>query len=128
MPGVPTDETDLQVAGALQPGFGPKEDAGKTDVVEFRGVAIAEQLSKTPRKALASFRYEGGSVYTLTGLLMAEAAVTLLDPKVEEKVRGKFGGGQFLTPASLGDVYAERVGKAEGVTLEVRQIGDVGSK
>lgn len=116
----------FKLLAPYKPGAGPKDDAGKSDIVELRGVAVAEQLSKVPRKALATFRYEGGSMYALTGLLMAEAAMVLLDPKGEEEVKGKHGPG-FLTPSCLGDRYCERLVKA-GVKLDVKQIGDVGSK
>ena len=110
-----------------KPGFGPKEESGKNDRFEIRGVAVAEQLSKSPRKALATFRYVGGSMYALTGLLMAEAAMVLLDEKEVERVKGQFNGGGFLTPSCLGDNYCERL-VAAGCGLDVRQIGDDGSK
>ena len=109
----------------FKPGTGPTKEASKNDAFELRGVAIAEQLSKIPRKAMATLRFEGG-MYELTGLFLAEAAMTLLDVKNVEEVKRQFGAG-FLTPACLGDPFVERVRDA-GVLLEVKQIGDTGSK
>ena len=108
-----------------KPGGGPTKEQSKNDAFELRGVAIAEQLSKIPRKAMATFRFEGGA-YELTGMLMAEVAMTLLDVKAMEEVQRQFGSG-FLTCACLGDPLVERVKKG-GVYLEVKQIGDTGSK
>lgn len=117
----------FKLLAPYKPGAGPTEASGKKDVVEVRGVAVAEQLSKVPRKALASFRYEGGSMYYLTGLLLGEAARVLLETKVLEDVEARFGKGGFLTPSCLGDRYCEALGEV-GVEIGVRQIGDVGSK
>jgi short subunit dehydrogenase-like uncharacterized protein len=108
-----------------KPGTGPTKESSKNDAFELRGVAIAEQLSKIPRKAMATLRFEGGA-YELTGLFLAEAAMVLLDAKAVEEVKGKFGGG-VLTPSCLGDPFVDRV-KNAGVYLEVKQIGDTGSK
>lgn len=108
-----------------KPGAGPTKEASKNDAFEIRGVAVAEQLSKVPRKAMGTLRFEGG-MYEVTALFLAEAAMVLLDVKQEEEVKRVFGGG-FLTPSCLGDGYVERVKKA-GIMLEVKQIGDTGSK
>jgi short subunit dehydrogenase-like uncharacterized protein len=108
-----------------KPGAGPTKESSKQDAFEMRGVAVAEQLSKIPRKAMATLRFEGG-MYELTGLFLAEAAMTLLDVKAVEEVKRQFGAG-LLTPACLGDPFVERV-KDAGVKLEVKQIGDTGSK
>lgn len=105
------------------PGTGPSKESTKNDVVELRAVAVAEQLAKQPRKALATFRWEGG-VYALTALLMAEAAMVILTK--EEEVKKSHGAG-FLTPSCLGDEYLDRLGKV-GVKIDVKQIGDTGSK
>lgn len=117
----------LKLLAPYKPGGGPTEASGKTDVIELRGVAVAEQLAKVPRKALATFRYEGGSMYALTGLLMAEAAMVLLEPKKLEQLNARFSGGGFITPSCLGDEFCERIVDA-GVRLDVKQLGDVGSK
>jgi short subunit dehydrogenase-like uncharacterized protein len=105
------------------PGSGPTKEASKNDAFELRAVAVAEQLAKSPRKALATFRFEGG-VYPLTALLMSEAAMVILTK--EEEVKKEHGAG-FLTPSCLGDEYLDRLEKAN-VKINVQQIGDVGSK
>lgn len=106
-----------------QPGSGPARDASKNDALELRGVAVAEQLAKKPRKALSTFRYEGG-MYELTAVLLCQGALSLLEDG--DEVLKKHGPG-FLTPSCLGDKYVERLQKA-GVTINVKQLGDVGSK
>ena len=65
-------------------------------------------------------------MYELTALFLAEAAMTLLDGKAMEEVKKQFGAG-FLTPACLGDTFVEKV-KEAGVKIDVKQIGDTGSK
>lgn len=104
------------------PGSGPSETKAASDVLEFRAVAVAEQLGK-PRKALSTMRYEG-SMYKLTGIFLAEGAMALLESTDELKT--KYGAG-FLTPSCLGDKYIERLQKA-GVQISVKQIGETGQK
>ena len=105
------------------PGAGPEPKDSASDAFEMRAVAVAEQLAKKPRKALATFRYEGG-IYHLTAVLMAEGAMVLLEDT--DEVMKKHGAG-FLTPSCLGDAYVERLQKA-GVKIGVKQIGLIGSK
>ncbi|KIV81350.1 hypothetical protein PV11_03541 [Exophiala sideris] len=107
----------------VKPGSGPSKESSKGDVFELRAIAVAEQLAKQPRKALATFRFEGG-VYELTAILLAEAAMVLLTQGEEIK---KSHGAGFLTPSCLGDEYLERLDNAN-VKIGVRQIGDEGSK
>jgi short subunit dehydrogenase-like uncharacterized protein len=109
-----------------KPGSGPTKEKAKNDAFEIRGVAVAEQLSKIPRKAMVTLRFEGG-MYEMTALFMAEAAMILCNVKQADEVKKLYGGGGFLTPSCLGDEYVDRVRKA-GVLLEVKQIGDSGSK
>ena len=54
-------------------------------------------------------------MYKLTGVFAAEAAITLLRDETTAK---KIGGG-FLTPATLGGAYIDRLQKA-GVMLDLR--------
>ena len=115
----------FKMLAPYSPGTGPTKEASKNDAFELRGIAVAEQLSKVPRKAMASLRFEGG-MYELTALFLAEAAMTLLDGKANEEVKKQFGAG-FLTPACLGDTFVEKV-KEAGVKIDVKQIGDTGSK
>jgi short subunit dehydrogenase-like uncharacterized protein len=113
----------MKAFSKYSPGSGPTKESTKGDAFELRAVAVAEQLAKTPRKALATFRWEGG-IYQLTAVLLAEAAMVILAK--EEEVKKSHGAG-FLTPSCLGDDYVDRLGNA-GVKINVQQIGDVGSK
>ncbi|ETI27118.1 hypothetical protein G647_09800 [Cladophialophora carrionii CBS 160.54] len=113
----------IKAFSKYSPGSGPSKESTKGDVFELRAVAVAEQLAKQPRKALATFRWEGG-IYHLTALLLAEAAMVILTK--EEKVKKDHGAG-ILTPSCLGDDYLDRLGDV-GVKINVQQIGDLGSK
>jgi short subunit dehydrogenase-like uncharacterized protein len=62
----------------------------------------------TEKRAMAKMRYEGG-MYYFTGLLLAEAAMVLLEN--DDDLVNKLGGG-LLTPACLGDSFIERLQKA----------------
>jgi short subunit dehydrogenase-like uncharacterized protein len=88
-----------------QPGQGPSAEAYAKDVLEFRVVAVAEDTTDGKEKrAMAKLRYDGG-MYYFTGLLLAEAAMVLLE---KEDLVNKLGGG-LLTPACLGDSFIERL-------------------
>jgi short subunit dehydrogenase-like uncharacterized protein len=86
-----------------RPGQGPTVEANAKDVLEYRAVAIADQQGPE-KKAMATFRYEGG-LYYLTGVFLAEAAMVLLK---EKDLVEKLGGG-VLTPACLGANFVERL-------------------
>lgn len=120
---IPPIRAILKATAGYKPGSGPSKESSKNDVLELRAIACAEQLTRSPRKSMAEFRYEG-SLYTLSALLLAEAAVVLLQK--DEDVIKKHGAG-FLTPSCLGDDYVDRLEKAN-VKITVQQIGDVGSK
>lgn len=119
----PPTRAIMKLFATYKPGTGPTKESTKGDALELRAVAVAEQLSKSPRKALATFRFEGG-IYALTAIFLAEAAMVLLTN--EEEVKKTHGAG-FLTPSCLGDAYLERLDKAN-VKIGVQQIGDTGSK
>jgi len=80
--------------------------ANSEDILEYRAVAVADQQGPE-RKAMATFRYEGG-LYYLTGILLAEAAMILLK---EKELVEQLGGG-VLTPACLGQRFVERLQNA----------------
>ena len=65
---------------------------------------------------MGRMRYDG-SMYYLTGMLLAEAAITIAR---EETPAHKMGGG-LLTPATLGEGYLERVRKG-GLFTEIRMM------
>ncbi|KAL6241555.1 hypothetical protein RBB50_011578 [Rhinocladiella similis] len=119
----PPTRAIMKMFAKHKPGSGPTKESTKGDALELRAIAVAEQLAKQPRKALATFRFEGG-LYQLTAILLAEAAVVLLTK--EEEIKKAHGAG-FLTPSCLGDDYLDRLDKAN-VKIGVQQIGDVGSK
>ena len=58
-----------------------------------------------------------GSMYRLTGVFLAEAAITI----VRSKAFAHELGGGVLTPATLGAPYLERLQKA-GLKVEVRMM------
>ena len=83
--------------------------------MEYRAIAHADATDPSdPKRAKAQFIWEG-NLYHLTGVFAAEAAITLLR---DETLAGKVGGG-FLTPATLGGAYIERLQEA-GVKLSVK--------
>lgn len=89
----------------------------KNEYVEWRAIAHADvQDSNDPKRAYARMRWEG-SMYLLTGVCLAEAAVTIARSKT---FAHELGGG-ILTPATLGATYLERLQKA-GLELEVKMM------
>ena len=91
-----------------QPGEGPSRESTAKDRIEYRAIAIAD--NKESQRAFARFRYDG-SAYDLSGLLMVEAAITILRDSTPAH---KMGGG-VLTPATLGQAYIDRLRKARVV-------------
>jgi short subunit dehydrogenase-like uncharacterized protein len=63
---------------------------------------------------MGRMRYDG-SMYYLTGMLLAEAAITIAR---DQTPAHKMGGG-LLTPATLGEAFLERVKKG-GLVTEIR--------
>ena len=59
-----------------------------------------------------------GNLYYLTGVLVVEAAGTLL---YEQSIAARKLGGGVLTPATLGYTFIERIRKA-GIGFETRII------
>jgi short subunit dehydrogenase-like uncharacterized protein len=80
--------------------------ASKNDFIVYRAVGISDENSATPRKALLTTKYDG-SMYLLTGVLLSEAAITILR---DETAASKLGGG-VLTPATLGQPFIDRLAK-----------------
>ncbi|EMC98907.1 hypothetical protein BAUCODRAFT_103474 [Baudoinia panamericana UAMH 10762] len=100
-----------------QPGEGPSKEASKHDCIEWRAIAYADTSDPNdPRRAMCRMRFEG-SMYALTGICVAEAAITIARDKT---LAHQLGGG-FLTPATLGAPYLDRLKKA-GVKTEVRMM------
>lgn len=90
-----------------KPGNGPTLEDSSNDRVEYHAVATADQDGPSPTRVFGKFSYEG-SMYVLTGLFLAEAAMSILDK--EEEVR-KVSRGGIVTPAMLGQNFVDRVEK-----------------
>ncbi|KAL4936456.1 hypothetical protein BDV06DRAFT_205011 [Aspergillus oleicola] len=87
------------------PGSGPTNESGRNDRCEYRAVAIPDQ--RTSKRVLGKLKLEG-SMYYLTGVLMTEGAMTILEN--EEKVK-KVSRCGIVTPAVLGQEYLDRLEK-----------------
>ncbi|KAF4506902.1 hypothetical protein G6O67_006938 [Ophiocordyceps sinensis] len=98
-----------------EPGQGISREEMAKEEAEFRGTAIPDTPSPTGKHAFcrASFR---GSMYQLTALFLAEAALTILEDDV-----GLPGG--VYTPACLGQGYVDRV-KDAGLKIDVKLLQD----
>ncbi|KAI9877129.1 MAG: hypothetical protein M1830_004724 [Pleopsidium flavum] len=100
------------------PGQGPTREVTSKERIEYRAIAIADQDTSTPKRAFAKMRYNGG-LYYLTGVFLAEAAITILR---DDTLPKKLGGG-ILTPAMLGQPFVDRLRKA-GLILETQLLAD----
>ena len=97
-------------------GEGPSKESTKDELVEYRAIGTADQDSPTQNRALARFRYDGG-IYYLSGLLLAEAAMVILQ---NDDLADNLGGG-VLTPAMLGQPLIDRL-RSAGVIIEAETI------
>lgn len=101
-----------------EPGQGPSKESTMNDLIEYRAIGTADQDSSRRKRALATFRYEGGTYY-LSGLLLAEAAMVILR---NDDLPDKLGGG-VLTPAMLGQPFVDRL-RSAGVSIEAGTVPD----
>ena len=98
------------------PGSGPSTRESINDRVEYHAVATADQDQPDPKRVFGKLTFEG-SLYKLTGLLLAEAAMVLLED--EEKVK-KVSRGGIVTPATLGQDYVDRLDRVKcNITTKV---------
>ena len=100
-----------------QPGEGEDRAAALKGRAEFRMIGTTDEKQVPPRRAQGWATYEGG-MYGLTGLLLATAAMTLVE---DDECHAKKLGGGFLTPATLGHGYVERA-KAAGIRMDVGEM------
>lgn len=100
---------------AYEPGQGPAKEGFDGHKLAYKAIAKADVKEDKERRAVAEFEYKGSGYY-MTGILLVEAAMTIL--RSEEKTPAAKMGGGLMTPAALGDEYVERVKKA-GIRLEV---------
>ncbi|KAF9872613.1 saccharopine dehydrogenase [Colletotrichum karsti] len=85
-----------------EPGQGPDKELAKKDEIEYRGIAFADPESKAAGSQAYCRAWYTGSMYYLTGMLLAQAASTLLEDDVD------LPGGVF-TAACLGQPYIDRL-------------------
>ncbi|KAL1839283.1 hypothetical protein VTJ49DRAFT_1683 [Mycothermus thermophilus] len=98
-----------------QPGQGPEVEAAKKDELEYRAVATRDGGSGEKVLCRAGFR---GSTYYFTGILVAEAAATILQEDLD------LPGGVY-TAACLGQPYIDRLERA-GFHIETWRLEDRG--
>ncbi|KJZ78901.1 hypothetical protein HIM_01674 [Hirsutella minnesotensis 3608] len=96
-----------------QPGEGISKEQMETKEAEFRGTAEPDTPSPTGKQAFCRAQFRG-SLYQLTAVYLAQAALTILQDDV-----GLDGG--VYTPACLGQGYVDRVNDA-GFTIDVKLI------
>ena len=95
-----------------QPGQGQSKEIASRDYIEYRAISTPD--SQASRQAFAKLRWNG-SLYSLTGVLLAEAAIVILRDK---SIAKRLGGG-FFTPAMLGQPFIDRL-KAAGMIFETK--------
>lgn len=95
------------------PGAGPRLEDSTNDRLEYNAIATADNAEK--QRAFGKISYTG-SMYVFTGLLMAEAAMVILNE--EEKIT-KVSRGGIVTPATLGQEYVDRLEKV-GCSIETK--------
>lgn len=95
------------------PGTGPRREDSANDLLEYHAIATADSAS--PQRVFGKLTYHGG-MYPFTGLLLAEAAMVILNE--EEKIK-KVSRGGIVTPATLGQDYVDRLEKV-GCKIETK--------
>ena len=91
--------------------------SSRHDRVEYRAIATADAADPAdPKRVYGKLVFEG-SLYHMTGIFATEAAITLLRDDTQAH---KIGGG-FLTPATLGEAYIDRLNNA-GIKIDVRMM------
>ncbi|KAJ5800340.1 uncharacterized protein N7518_002408 [Penicillium psychrosexuale] len=85
------------------PGSGPRREDSTNDLLEYHAIATAE--SAPVQRVFGKITYHG-AMYPFTGLLLAEAAMVILNE--EEKIK-KVSRGGIVTPATLGQDYVDRL-------------------
>ncbi|RAL60561.1 hypothetical protein DID88_009757 [Monilinia fructigena] len=93
-----------------QPGEGATKEETKADRVEFRVIAKPDNDQANPRRIFCREYYEG-SIYRLTGTLIAQGAISLL------RDDHKLSGGIY-TPSSLGENYINRLQQSGNIKFE----------
>lgn len=95
------------------PGSGPTIESGREDRCEYRAIATPDQ--NTSKRVFGKLKFQG-SMYHVTGVLMAEAAMVILEH--EEKVK-KVSRCGIVTSAVLGQDFLDRLEKV-GCSVETQ--------
>lgn len=85
------------------------------DRMEYHAVATADQQSLSPKRVFGKLTFKG-SMYVYTGLLVAEAAMVILQN--EEKIK-KVSRGGIVTTAALGQEFVDRLDQV-GCRIETK--------
>ncbi|KAL6701678.1 hypothetical protein J3F84DRAFT_399393 [Trichoderma pleuroticola] len=101
-------------------GYSPDPKRLKDYRFSHRTLAVADTGDEsTAKRAIVDFKFQDDQ-YKFTGIAMVEAAVTLLEGGTEAH---RLGGG-VMTPAMLGDKYAENLQRpGSGVEISIRAEG-----
>ncbi|CAI7661811.1 unnamed protein product [Penicillium manginii] len=97
------------------PGNGPSMQDSLNDHLEYHAVATADQQGPSPKRVFGKLTYQG-SMYVYTGLLVAEAAMVILEN--EEKIK-KVSRGGIVTTAALGQEFVDRLDQV-GCRIETK--------
>ncbi|KAK4123364.1 hypothetical protein N657DRAFT_690976 [Parathielavia appendiculata] len=100
-----------------QPGEGPEAEVASGDEIEYRGVGYVDRDDDEGGgrgEAVMCRAWFRGSTYYLTGILLAEAAATLLQEDVD------LPGGVY-TPACLGQPFIDRLERG-GFQFETKRL------
>ncbi|QUC19314.1 uncharacterized protein UV8b_03555 [Ustilaginoidea virens] len=98
----------------FQPGEGTGREGMAKEEVEYRGTASPDVDDNPTGKQAFCRAWYHGSLYALTGVFLAEGALTILEEDVQ------LGGGSF-TPACLGKGYLDRLDGA-GFKIDVQTV------
>ncbi|KAK7730855.1 hypothetical protein SLS53_008933 [Cytospora paraplurivora] len=93
-------------------GQGP--EVQESNEVEYRGVAEPD-TDQIIDKQVYCRAYFNGSLYALTGILLAQAAATIIEDDID------LGGGGVFTAACLGEGFVDRLNSA-GFKFETKSI------
>ncbi|KAI0181089.1 hypothetical protein GGR52DRAFT_18471 [Hypoxylon sp. FL1284] len=96
-----------------QPGEGPSKEDQKKEYVQFQGVATPDVQPNIGKQAWCKAEFSGG-MYSLTAVLLAQGACTILQDDVELP-------GGIYTPACLGQGYIDRLNDV-GFSMETKMV------
>ncbi|KAG5991711.1 hypothetical protein E4U54_003838 [Claviceps lovelessii] len=97
-----------------QPGEGTSRENMAGEELEYRGTATPDIDINPTKKQAFSRAWFHGSAYALTGVFLAQGALTILEDDL------KLDGGSY-TPACLGQSYLDRLNEA-GFKVDVKTV------